>query len=131
MIYTLVGEEMAKKGTQFIAQDSEICKDCKRYSTCIKNLVLGRRYTIKNVRDRTFPCKISERVVLVEVVPAEIPLLVKKKSAIKGMELKFNPLSSEKEELLNPPGLNPGDKVKITEVMEDHDDKKKVMVAVL
>ncbi|MEA1993422.1 MAG: UPF0179 family protein [Euryarchaeota archaeon] len=131
MIYTLIGEDMAEEGAQFIAQDSEVCKDCKRYPTCIKNLDMGRRYTIKKVRDKTFKCKISGKVILVEVEPAEIPLLVKKKKAIEGMELKFSPPSHEKKELFNPYGLDPGDRVKITRVMENHGDKKKVMVVVL
>ena len=132
MIYTLMGEDMAKRGVQFIAQDSEECKKCKLHPTCIKNLEIGRRYVIKEVKDKTFKCKISEDVVLVGVELSEITLLVEKRKAIKGLTLKFEPLSNKKEELLNPQGLTPGDKITITEILEDHDKKmKKVMVTVV
>lgn len=127
-----MGKDMAKEGIQFIAQDSEECKKCKLYPTCVKNLEIGRRYFIKEIKDRVFKCKISEDVILVGVEPAEIPLLVEKRKAIKGLTLKFKPLSNKKEEFLNPHGLNPGDKVTITEVLEDYDNKmKKVMVEVV
>jgi len=56
-------------------------------------------------------------------------LIVEKKKAIEGLMLKFKPLSSKKEELLNPQGLKEGDKIKITKVLEDYNKKmKKVMV---
>ncbi|MCK4637753.1 MAG: UPF0179 family protein, partial [Methanomicrobia archaeon] len=91
MIYTLMGKDMAKEGIQFIAQDSEECKKCRLYPTCVKNLEIGRRYFIKEIKDRVFKCKISEDVILVGVEPAEIPLLVEKRKAIKGLTLKFKP----------------------------------------
>ncbi len=128
MIYTLIGREMAEEGVEFIAQDSEACKDCKRYPTCVKNLEIGRRYVIKKVRNKSFKCVISGEVVLVEVMPSEIPLLVEKKNAIEGMKFTFQPLLDGKDELVNPYGLKKGDRVEITKVLENHNDKKKVMV---
>ena len=132
MIYTLMGKDMAKKGVQFIAQDSAECKKCKLYPTCIKNLEIGRRYVIKEIKDKSFKCTISDDVILVGVELSEIPLLVEKRKAIRGLTLKFTPLSNKKEELLNPHGLTPGDKITITKILEDHDGKmKKVLVEVV
>jgi len=129
MIYTLMGKDLAKKGVQFIAQSSEECKKCRYYPTCIKNLDIGRRYIVKEIKNKVFKCKLSGEVVLIGVEPAEIPLIVEKKKAIEGLMLKFKPLSSKKEELLNPQGLKEGDKIKITKVLEDYNKKmKKVMV---
>jgi len=131
MIYTLMGKDLVKKGVQFIAQDSEECKKCRYYPTCIKNLEIGRRYVVKELKDKVFKCKLSGEAVLIGVEPAEIPLLVEKKKAIEGLTLKFKPLSSKKKELLNPQGLKSGDKIKIIKILDDHDKKmKKVMVTI-
>jgi uncharacterized protein (UPF0179 family) len=132
VVYTLIGEDIAKEGIQFIAQDSEECKRCNLYPTCVKNLEIGRRYRIKEIKEKKFTCTISGGVVLVDVELSEIPLLVKKRNAIEGMSLKFQPLSTEKKELFNPQGLEPGDTVKIQRVLEPYDKTlQKVLVAIV
>jgi len=132
MTYTLIGKDLAKKGVQFIAQDSEECKTCRLYPICIKNLTLGRRYVIKDIKDKVFQCKLSGEVILVDVELAEIPILVEKKKAIEGVTLEFKPLEKKKRELFNPEGLNSGDKVRIIKILEDYDkNRKKVLVRII
>lgn len=132
MTYTLIGKDLAKKGVQFIAQDSEECKTCRLYPICIKNLTLGRRYVIKDIKDKVFQCKLSGEVILVDVELAEIPILVEKKKAIEGVTLEFKPLKKKKRELFNPEGLNSGDKVRIIKILEDYDkNRKKVLVRII
>ena len=73
VIVTLVGEDLAVEGTEFIylGANSE-CRNCQLKTVCF-NLKPGRSYRIVKLRDKRHNCSVHEgQVVVVEV--EELPL---------------------------------------------------------
>jgi len=60
MLVTLIGEKLAKEGSEFIylGPNSE-CRGCKLKTVCF-NLKPGRRYRIMKVRDKRHSCSVHE-----------------------------------------------------------------------
>ncbi|HVQ00937.1 MAG TPA: UPF0179 family protein [Candidatus Thermoplasmatota archaeon] len=75
VLVTLVGEQLAVEGEEFIylGSNSE-CRNCQLKTVCF-NLKPGRRYRITKLRDKNHDCNLHEgKVVVVEV--EELPLTV-------------------------------------------------------
>ena len=75
VLVTLVGEQLAVEGEEFIylGSNSE-CRNCQLKTVCF-NLKPGRNYRITKLRDKTHDCTIHEgKVIVVEV--EELPLTV-------------------------------------------------------
>jgi len=89
---TLISLSKAKKGYTFIYQGlAEECLKCPLLKVC-HNLKPGKSYTIIEVRDRIFDCKlIGGKVCLVEVMPASLKVNIMQKFAIENAIIEFNP----------------------------------------
>ncbi|MGD2072314.1 MAG: UPF0179 family protein [Candidatus Thorarchaeota archaeon] len=128
---TLVSTSIARKGYTFIHEGKipEKCNECRFVNTCIHNLERGRRYTIIEVRDRTHPCKLGGTVTVVEVSEPEIIMFLESRLAFEGMSVEYNPQCEGCPEAHDcmPEGLKPGDKVQITEILEDAPCEKQKM----
>ncbi|DAC73336.1 MAG TPA: hypothetical protein DSN98_00165 [Thermoplasmata archaeon] len=75
VLVTLVGEQLAREGEEFIylGSNSE-CRNCQLKTVCF-NLKPGRNYRITKLRDKYHDCAIHEgKVIVVEV--EELPLTV-------------------------------------------------------
>jgi uncharacterized protein (UPF0179 family) len=75
VLVTLVGEQLAVEGEEFIylGSNSE-CRNCQLKTVCF-NLKQGRNYRITKLRDKSHDCNIHEgKVIVVEV--EELPLTV-------------------------------------------------------
>ena len=49
---TLIGKDLAQKGTEFVfLGPAEECDDCRFKSSCIGNLELNRKYVITDVKE--------------------------------------------------------------------------------
>lgn len=76
-LVTLIGENQAKEGYEFIfVGPVPDCKDCKLKTVCF-SLREGHRYRVKAVRPIKHECRIHEvgvRIVEVEEVPMEVCL---------------------------------------------------------
>lgn len=128
---TLVSTTLAKEGFTFI-HEGKIpgeCKKCRFVNTCICNLEQGRRYTIIGVRDMTHPCLLGGTVTVVEVSEPEIIMFLESRLAFKGMSVAYNPdcEGCSEMDICMPAGLEPGDRVQITEIMGDAPCTKKKM----
>jgi uncharacterized protein (UPF0179 family) len=90
---TLIGEQLAKKGTEFVYMGMcKTCRSCKLKMVC-SNLKKGRRYKITNVRDKHHECALHEggvRAVEIE----ELPIVVNiPKDNATGSIVLFEPIS--------------------------------------
>ncbi|MGC9516256.1 MAG: UPF0179 family protein [Methanomicrobiales archaeon] len=117
---TLIGQNLAKKGTQFLhIGAAKECETCRFKNTCIDSLEVGRMYIVKNVKETQHNCPLHEggRVKVVEVEKAVIDTLVDSKKAFEGSMLVFEFPNCEEECLMRdlcfPEGLKSGDKCKI------------------
>ena len=125
-IVTLIGENLAKKGMEFVyVGPLTECRDCKLRNACF-NLEPGRMYKITKVRDTKHECKIHEggkvRAVEVEKVPVEAAIPAK--MAVEGTMIRFEPekcmnLGCENYALCNPLGLKEGSKYRIKKIKGD------------
>jgi uncharacterized protein len=75
VLVTLVGEQLAVEGTEFVYLGSNNeCRNCQLKTVCF-NLKPGRNYRITKLRDKYHDCNIHEgKVIVVEV--EELPLTV-------------------------------------------------------
>jgi uncharacterized protein (UPF0179 family) len=82
---TLVGKSMAIVGAEFVYQGPTMeCNDCKVKAVCF-NLVKGRRYRVKTIREMTHPCKVHEdEVVAIEFEPLPFEIALDPKQIIEG-----------------------------------------------
>jgi uncharacterized protein (UPF0179 family) len=128
---TLVSSSIAKKGYTFIheGETPKECKTCRFKATCIDNLERGRRYTITGVKKIEHPCVMGGTVTVVEVSEPEIVMFLDSKLAFEGMSVAYNPECDgcEIAEMCMPTGLKEGDKIQITDILEDAPCKKKKM----
>lgn len=84
---TLIGKDLAQKGTEFVfLGPAEECDDCRFKSSCIGNLELNRKYVITDVKENEQKCQVhSQNVVIpVEVERAEIDVLTTSKNIFEG-----------------------------------------------
>jgi uncharacterized protein len=80
VLVTLVGEQLAVEGQEFIylGSNSE-CRNCQLKTVCF-NLKSGRNYRITKLRDKSHDCTIHEgKVIVVEVEELPITVTVTKK----------------------------------------------------
>jgi len=80
VLVTLVGEQLAVEGQEFIylGSNSE-CRNCQLKTVCF-NLKPGRNYRITKLRDKSHDCAIHEgKVIVVEVEELPITVTVTKK----------------------------------------------------
>jgi len=75
VLVTLVGEQLAVEGEEFVYLGSNNeCRNCQLKTVCF-NLKPGRNYRITKLRDKSHDCNIHEgKVIVVEV--EELPLTV-------------------------------------------------------
>ena len=73
-LVTLIGEELAKDGEEFIyLGPNNECRNCKLKTVCF-NLKTGRKYKIVSVRDKSHECNLHEgSAIVVEV--QEMPII--------------------------------------------------------
>lgn len=128
---TLVSSAIARKGYTFIheGETPPECRECKLKATCIENLEKGRRYTIIQTRNITHPCALGGKVTVVDVSEPEIVLFIDTKIAFKGMSVTYHAgcEGCKVAEKCMPAGLVEGDKVQITDILEDAPCTKKKM----
>ena len=125
-IVTLIGENLAKKGMEFVYMGPlPECRDCKLRNACF-NLEPGRMYKITKVRDTKHECKIHEggkvRAVEVEKVPVEAAIPAK--MAVEGSTIRFERqnclnMGCASYRLCNPLGLKEGSKYRIKKIKGD------------
>lgn len=139
VLITLIGEPLAKIGSRFyyLGPQTE-CKECRLRSVCF-NLEQGSLYEIKELRNTTHECLLTEdQVHVVEVEKVPIVTVVPKKSAIDGSIITFQAPECARMDCENYPACHPslenGRKCSIVEVGKDIDcpiDEKIVSVKVL
>lgn len=119
---TLIGENLAKKGLEFIFLGPLTkCRDCKLRNACF-NLEANRMYRIKDVRDTVHECGIHEgKVRAVEVEKIPIEAVIPSKMAVEGTTVRYSPepclnLGCKYYTLCNPIGLKEGSKYRIVEI---------------
>jgi uncharacterized protein (UPF0179 family) len=120
MILTLLASRLARKGYAFIhGNEAPECKECRLKNTCVKNLTMGRRYTVRDVRRITHTCPLCGEVTLVEVEESDIPFITESSKAFEGITLTFHTAcdSCRSTEKCRPVGLREGDRITITRVV--------------
>lgn len=123
MAVTLIGEKIAKVGSEFIyCGPLTECKDCRLKNVCFA-LDEGKRYRITKVRDVKHDCDVHENGArVVEVQKCETPLLVESRIAINGSTLTYSMrepclnIGCEHFRLCFPQYVKDGEKLKIIAV---------------
>ncbi len=122
---TLLGKDQAKVGNRFIfGGPVQECRECQLKNICF-NLKKGRRYVVRNVRDKEHPCPIFEdgvRVVEVEQVPFRTG--VPKSMVVVGSVITFHPQGCgtwgcDNRLLANPNGLEDGARIKVIKILSE------------
>lgn len=73
-LVTLIGEKIAKEGTEFVyIGPNNDCRNCKLKTVCF-NLKIGRNYRITKIRDKRHNCNVHEGTTLVVEVE-ELPII--------------------------------------------------------
>ncbi|MDO5849053.1 MAG: UPF0179 family protein [Methanobrevibacter sp.] len=124
---TLIGKDLAKKGTSFIFYGpAEECESCRFKSSCVDTLERNRMYEILDVRDNEQKCPIHEgnTVVPVEVEKAPIELLTNSRNIFEGSTFQYIPIDCDEDceyrEYCVPEGLVENDKCIIVESEGKH-----------
>ncbi len=125
-IVTLIGKELAKKGTEFVYLGPLTeCRDCKLRNACF-NLEPGRMYRISKVRDTEHECKIHEggKVVAVEVEKVPVEAAIPSKMAVEGTVIRFESqkclnIGCASYPLCNPLGLKEGSRYRVIKIKGD------------
>lgn len=122
-LITTVPVNLAKEGYQFIftREDNEECQRCKIRGACLENLVQGRRYTVKDVKQAEHICPLvglEARVVEVQEAPFAVSL--ERQRLMVGATLSYLPVDCDWKFCPNysycvDNGLRPNDKIKILE----------------
>jgi len=122
-IVTLIGKEQATKGAEFIYIGPLVdCKNCKLRNVCF-NLKPGRRYKIKEVRDKKHTCDIFEEgVVVVEVEEQPVIATISTKH-IQGSTVSLEPISCHRigcphHQFCTSSALKKGASFTVTKVLE-------------
>lgn len=123
MVVTLIGEKIAKVGSEFIyCGPLSECKDCRLRNVCFA-LDEGRRYKITRVREVKHDCDIHEGGArVVEVEKSDTPAIIETRLAINGSTLTFTirepctNLGCEKYRECFPQYLKNGERLKIVSV---------------
>jgi hypothetical protein len=126
MAVTLIGEKIAKVGSEFIyCGPLPECKDCRLKNVCFA-LDEGKMYRITRVRDVKHDCEIHDGCArVVEVERTETPLIVESRIAISGSTFTYSArdncfnLGCESFRLCFPQHLKGGEKLKIIAVGTD------------
>ena len=122
---TMVGTDIARVGTEFIAMgETDGCSECKFRNVCI-TLEKGRKYRITAVRPVTHPCVAHDdevQVVEVEQVPRRIALEYGR-FLMEGATVTYGgppckKFSCKNYSLCNPAGIEAGMKLKIISIVE-------------
>ncbi|ACV25131.1 UPF0179 family protein [Methanocaldococcus fervens] len=123
---TLIGSKLAKTGGEFVyLGEIEECKNCKFRRLCHGNLEVGRKYKIISVRSANHPCTVHEGgVKVVEVVLADLTIMIESKKALEGVILNHKPINCENFDceyynFCNPDGIMEGEKYKIKQVLNE------------
>jgi len=121
-LVTLIGEKIAKEGTEFIyIGPINECRNCKLKTVCF-NLKTGRRYKITSLREKKHNCSVHEgSAAVVEVQEMPIISTVDKKYS-EGENIKFNSERCKSIGCTNyslcKVGLNKDKKYKIVKIYE-------------
>ena len=141
-IVTIVGSSLAKEGTDFVYCGSvEECESCSVSKVCHNTkLRAGRRYTVVTVRPAKHACSLHEDgVIAVEVVDADIDMLIPEDKAKRRTRIIYEPFCNEVfcryYPFCNPAGISAGIKYIIKETSQNADklpcgrtDLKRVVV---
>lgn len=120
-IITLLPPEQARVGYEFVHYGAaEECAGCELYKVCIENLEKGRKYRVVDLREFEHPCRINEKVRVVEIEEADVLASLEKKEAFVGARINFAPLACERVMCRNwtycsPEGLQSGERCEIRE----------------
>ncbi len=127
VLVTLVGDSQARIGNRFyFVGPSTECKECKLRNVCF-NLEPGSLYEVTGLRDTRHECVVHESEVrVVEVEKKPFRAAVPKKLAIDGSMITFESrrcdnMGCENRRLCCPWNVRDGDKLSVTDVMEDLD----------
>lgn len=124
-IVTLISPRTAKEGFQFLFNGpTEACSDCRLVGVCLRALEQHRLYKVVGVRETNHPCGIhADGVVTVQVIEPEVEIAVKKRFAVKGANITFeppvkcDPSCNQLKSVCAPPFLTNGDRLKVTEIL--------------
>lgn len=125
---TLIGKDLAKKGLSFIFYGStEQCEKCRFKASCVDSLEVGRKYTIKEIKDIEQKCEIhdEELVKSVEVELSDIESFIDSKKVFEGSTTIYNPINCDIgcifREFCLPEGLIKNDKCTIVKNLGKHE----------
>jgi len=125
-LVTLIGEKLAKEGTEFIyLGPNNECKSCKLKTVCF-NLKPGKQYKITKIRDKQHNCNIHiGYAIVVEVQEKPIIAAIDKKlsegSIAKIEKNECKQIECEHYELCHNRALKKDKKYKITKIYENID----------
>lgn len=129
---TLIGRDLAKKGTSFIFYGpAEECESCRFKASCVDSLEKDRRYEIVDIRDNEQKCPIHDgnAVVPVDVERAPIRILTTSRNVFEGSTFQYVPMDCDEDceyrPLCVPEGLIENDKCIIIESNGKHKGKCK------
>lgn len=118
-VITLLPLEQAKIGYEFVHYGAaEECAGCELFRVCIENLEKGRKYRVVDLRGFEHPCKIAEKVRVIEVEECEVLASLEKKEAFVGAKMDFAPVDCTRVLCQNwiycsPEGLQKSDRCEI------------------
>ena len=125
VIITLLGREQARIGHRFMYNGPlQDCRECQLKNICF-NLVKGRRYVVRHVREKAHPCAIFEggvRVVEVERVPFRTG--IPKSMVVEGSVITFHPQGCGSPDcpdrfLERPPDVPDGSRIRIIDILSE------------
>lgn len=128
---TLTPTEMAEEGRKFtFIGKNKTCEGCSVKNACVENIEDGRVYKITDLRSKKHSCKISGDVRVVEAEEAPLKVVTEIHNEFVGSTKTFNPVSCNlesceyKEFCINPPGIQKGEVLEITDIIKKIDCKK-------
>jgi uncharacterized protein len=128
---TLINSDYAKVGYEFIFYGgADECEKCELNKACLGNLEKGSRYRVTILREMEHPCKINEKVRVVEVEETEIFGVIETRKAFAGSSIIFTPVECENIFCTNykyclPEGLIKGEKYEIRETLNKLECERK------
>jgi len=124
---TLVGDVLAKEGTEFIYEGEVTgCQNCRIRKAC-NNLQKGRRYRIISVRTTHHECPVHlNGATAVEVTDAPVTVLINADMAIVNSKITFDGSCTRSEcrsyLLCRPDGIIDGEKYIVSEILGGNAD---------
>ncbi len=121
---TLINSDYAKIGYEFVFYGgAEECERCELNKACLEGLDKGRRYRVIALREIEHPCRINEKVRVVEVEETEILGVIESRKAFAGSSIIFDSVECgnifcKNSKYCMPEGLVNGEKYEIRETLD-------------